>query len=913
MYSKAIRVYPIQDLNRVSDTLREWRRDWRPSKDENIVAYLDNASYYKGGKYEDLLKEWSWSVKYCAPNSHATHPAEPFNRVLLFTTRSLLEDAQLPLTYWNFAYLTACYLYNRSSSSREAKTPYERHNGVQPDISHLRIFGSPAVMKNHTVNRKLKNRGTDAVFLGYPTRSSYGSYIVLNKDTGAICVTRDVEIFDTIKNRNELKGVADASKRQSTEPVEVTDTQQARAAKVVSAYELVWLPYVISKRNQYGTVSVDQESIESELPDATDDQMPTTFEMEESTSPDSADLGAEMHIQSNANAPSSASTSDEGSTRYPSRIRNARQLMNVNQFGRATDNYDYTAPFTGMVLDKSLIAGIPPDVKEENPSVKRKVPPVVIEEEVAPKDFKDWTNMKATSKYRWWESMNNEWDQLVRTGTFELVPKSEATTSLMGTKWVYTIKGDMSYKSRLCVKGYNEPIESLAEIYSATVWNTTTLAATVVALTLGYETITIDFKQAFVQAELTEEDALYIRPPDGVKIDDNKVIRLRRSLYGLKSASHRWSNVLNETMGKLGFKQSPHDNALYIGKDIIGIGHVDDLRVFGKPDVIEQFVKNLKDRHEITIHIPQEGKEDIYLGNKWEFSKAAKRCKISRTKYIEENLEKYGLKDAKPMNTPMDSGTELLDHDVDEKDPAYQQMIGSLLFVSRIRPDISFAMSQLTRHNHRNGKVHMQNAKRVWRYLKSTKQNAFNLRGADKIEDLELVVWSDASFAPSNDPKRKGTSGTVITLGKTLIGWSSKKQSIAALSSHEAEMIALMYSVQQALATRNMLEDLGVCIKKIRVFSDNQSVIEDIKRGQWTNRTRHLDIRYLRLALLYRTGQISMEYVTTEEMIADSMTKALAAPKFRQFTDLLMNAEASVPARLCGGVMNDDSNMISVE
>ena len=129
---------------------------------------------------------------------------------------------------------------------------------------------------------------------------------------------------------------------------------------------------------------------------------------------------------------------------------------------------------------------------------------------------------------------------------------------------------------------------------------------------------------------------------------------------------------------------------------------------------------------------------------------------------------------------------------------------------------------------------------------------------------------------------------------------------MVALSTHEAEFIAATQGYLEALSVRHLLEELGINVPLIHLFLDNQSVIADIKRGAWSSRTRHLDVRYLFLHEEYKTGFMGVHFLPTQHMIADMNTKALAKPKFQEFRDIVLNGNINIDNYLSGGVVNNN-------
>ncbi|KAJ2945210.1 hypothetical protein O0L34_g9279 [Tuta absoluta] len=162
---------------------------------------------------------------------------------------------------------------------------------------------------------------------------------------------------------------------------------------------------------------------------------------------------------------------------------------------------------------------------------------------------------------------------------------------------------------------------------------------------------------------------------------------------------------------------------------------------------------------------------------------------LDQTKYIEKVIEKFGMTDAIPVSTPMEPGMKLTIPDKDDEKPdlPYQQLIGSLMYIAiGTRPDISYAVSYLSQFNGHYGEVHWKAAKRVLRYLKATKDLKLNFKNGDGYP----TGYADADYA-SNVVDRRSYTGYVFKMCSAAISWESKKQRTPALSTTEAEYMAL--------------------------------------------------------------------------------------------------------------------------
>ncbi|GKF57974.1 hypothetical protein Tco_0171511 [Tanacetum coccineum] len=141
----------------------------------------------------------------------------------------------------------------------------------------------------------------------------------------------------------------------------------------------------------------------------------------------------------------------------------------------------------------------------------------------------------------------------------------------------------------------------------------------------------------------------------------------------------------------------------------------------------------------------------------------------------------------------------------------YHGMIGSLMYLTSSRPDLNYAVCLCARYQAKPTKKHLQAVKQIFRYLNET---------------INMGLWylKDTDHARCQDTRRS-TLGSAQFLGDKLVSWSSKKQKITAISSTEAEYIALSGCCSQILWMRSQLTDYGFKFNKIPLYCDNKSAI----------------------------------------------------------------------------------------
>ncbi|KAK2389918.1 putative mitochondrial protein [Trifolium repens] len=208
----------------------------------------------------------------------------------------------------------------------------------------------------------------------------------------------------------------------------------------------------------------------------------------------------------------------------------------------------------------------------------------------------------------------------------------------------------------------------------------------------------------------------------------------------------------------------------------------------------------------------------------------------------------------------------------------YRSMIGSLLYLTASRPDITYVVGVCARYQADPKVSHLTQVKRILKYVNGTCDYGIMY---SHCEDSTLYGYCDADWAGSADD-RKSTSGGCFFLGTNLISWFSKKQNCVALSTAEAEYIAVGSSCSQLVWMKQMLKEYDVEQDALTLYCDNMSAINISKNPIQHNKTKHIDIRHHFIRDLVENKIVTLEHVGTKEQVADIFTKALDAVQFEK-------------------------------
>jgi hypothetical protein len=299
-----------------------------------------------------------------------------------------------------------------------------------------------------------------------------------------------------------------------------------------------------------------------------------------------------------------------------------------------------------------------------------------------------------------------------------------------------------------------------------------------------------------------------MRQPKGLEAQgkEHMVCLLKRAIYGLKQAGREWYEHLCGIMFTIGFTRCRVEHAVfykYTGKDALIVAvDVDDMTLAGNSKSV---ISIFKDQLRRELKIKDLGELKWLLGIEVKRDRTRRTISFSQSSYIDKIIARFGLQDAKPLSTPLDphhhlsiSQSPSTPHQFEAmRNVPYREAIGSLMYAALgTRPDIAFAISLLSQFMQNPGHLHWEAVKRVLRYLKGTRDKwlVFGDRQNDSQGTLE--GFADADWGLQEH--RHSISGYLFTIDGGVILWSLKKQSIVALSTTEAEYIAVTHTTKEA-------------------------------------------------------------------------------------------------------------------
>ncbi|KAL6311476.1 hypothetical protein AAG906_012064 [Vitis piasezkii] len=768
----------------------------------------------------------------CIDTPEQNGVAERKNRHLMEVARSLMIASNVPKQLWGEAVLTATYLINRMPSRiLRFKTPCQILLAAYPSariISSIpiKVFGCTAFVHIHKSQRsKLDSTATKCIFLGYsPNQKGYKCY---SPTTKKFYTSMDVTFFE---NQPFYPKTAIQGENWSTDEFQFWETE------------------------------ISTTPLSSSLPPQTD----TTLSVPENNSLDVPSVTPESTTQ--------------GSKEVI--VYSRKNLKEKPEKPPQKEPEDSTPPEQNQELDQdpsnpnSQPSNTIYDLNSSNDLDDLDQPIALRKDDRIPSNIQE-----ALQQPKWKTAVQEEIQALEKNGTWEISELPEGKRPV-GCKWIFTVKhnpdGSINrFKARLVAKGftqsygidYEETFAPLAKLNSIRVLLS-------VAVNLDWNLHQLDVKNAFLNGELEEE--VYMKIPPSMETPENsgKVCKLRKSLYGLKQSPRAWFDRLTRVVKKHGFIQCQADHTLFMkhskeGEMTLFIVYVDDIIITGDD---EEGIGNLKKLLAREFEIKDLGQLRYFLGMK--VGRTKEGIVVTQRKYVLDLLQETGMLGCKPVDTPMDPIGKI-DKDNDshptDKD-RYQRLVGKLIYLTHTRPDIGFAVSMVSRYMNNPTERHMKVVYRILQYLKKSPGRGLYFK---KTSSREVEVFTDADWARSLT-NRRSTTGYCSYVWGNLVTWRSKKQSVVARSSAEAEFRAMAHGICEGMWLQRILKELGIISNSTMiVLCDNKATISIAKNPVQHDKTKHVEIDRHFIKEKLEGGTIRLMYIPSSRQTADILTKAL--------------------------------------
>lgn len=879
--------------------------------------HADNGRFVDNAWIQDLAKHRQ-TITYCGVNAHFQNGiAERRIRDLKEQTRTMLLHAQhrwpdaISTALWPYAMRQACEIFNVAphlQGEHKGDTPYRLFTGidVSPEMRHYHTFGCPTYVLDNDLQQgkgilAWMSRARVGINLGLSPTHARSVSLVLSLRTGLASPQFHVkhdDLFETTIKRAAgvmLPKSQWQTKAGLTATAETTvNTKRAKKIREVAADEttvpnreptISEPPSVEDKPRQEQTEEPDDE--ESLTPSAADSITPT---------PPGAQQSDPVEIEQ--------VRTRAGRTIRPTQRMRESYMQRAWACWSATTNEDTKRSDQYAVFEN-----------REYEIQQNAADPLCFAATADPDTMYLHQAMKEPDKAQFLQAMKDEVESHLKNKHFVII-KREAVPKgvrVLGSVWAMKRKRRIltrevyKWKARLNVHGGQQELGvNYWETYAPVVnWSSLRMFL-VISILQGWHTRQIDFVLAYPQAD--SECDLYMEIPRGFHVNGDKkgyVLLLKKNIYGSKQAGRVWNKHMDKGLRKIGFIPSIVDPCVYYRNKTIFMVYVDD-GIFAGPDKVDinQCIQLLAKEFNLT----DEGSLTDYLGVLVE-AQPDGTIKLSQPHLIEQILNDLWFTErTKTKPTPAPAGR-LLTRDQDAEAMAddfhYRSVVGKLNFLEKsTRPDISVAVHQCARFSADPKQSHADAVRYVGRYLQGTKDRGIIMRPDDT---RSFECYADADFCGQYDPyaedkdvdaqSARSRTGFVITYAGCPILWASKMQTETAMSTTEAEYIAISEAFRSLLPMMDLVDEAraagvpiisGTPVVRCKAFEDNSGALALARLPKIRPRTKHINVKYHHFREAVASGRVNVVYVETENQLADTFTKATPRDLFERLRSLLI-------------------------
>ncbi|SGZ34054.1 BQ5605_C079g12960 [Microbotryum silenes-dioicae] len=800
-HSRKLWAYAIDHKSDVFPIFQTWLAEVELATNARLrILRTDNGGEYRSNAFTEFCKSKGIRRQYSIPYTPQQNGrAERVNLSIVEGVLALLADARLPATFWDEAAAYFVYCKNRCSHSALAKqTPEFVWNGQRTTATALHPFGCTAWLTvAPDLRSKLDPKAARVIFTGYDLASK--AFRFFDHSINKIVLGRNATFLD-----NDFPGLP------VTTPVDADDTD--RQTPLVRSAHMD----VSSSLDDSAMSAVDV------APGYTGGSLLNSTDTRSSSSPSLSPFSSPA--TSSARDPS-LNDSDDPLDLLSSNTAVRLNLLDVH---RSDDDTPETQAPAIDFLSRHHRAFIATD--DDDPTLDAIEPVKSITS-----DPQTWREAMSSDEHNIWAEAAAEFTAMRDDfKVFTIEPRSSVPpgATIVTSKFVWKTKRNAAKPSH----------PSPASPPFAASW---LLPAN------GYHVHQADIDKAYLHGELDHD--IWMTTPRGFDFPSDKVLRLRRSIYGLKQAGRIWNRHIDTSLRNLGYKATGTDHCIYSRIDDQQRPHyialyVDDLLIVSPHlDEIERVICGLEQRYGVKRLGPAEYILGIQIRRLDDGSIA-----LSQERYIMDVLARFHFDTTTRGTTvPMTPGlslTAIPGQGTERIRSWYLQAIGSLLYISLgTRPDIAFAVSYLSRFANNPGRRHWIAVKHVLRYLRATyRDELLYARGPAKVTGV--VGYSDANWGACVDT-------SISTMGY--------RQTRVADSTTDAEYLALSHAGKES--------------------HDNEAAAAVAHDPVRTSGTRHIRLREHFVRDMVNRGDISLSHVGTADMVADVFTKALG-PRFLEST-----------------------------
>lgn len=856
--SRHTTVIPIRTKRDASEEVLNYVSRFERQTDRTVKSiHSDGGSEFdKAFKHLERLGVDSSRTTPYTPQSNGL--AERSHGIILSMARTCLSQAGLPFGYWNYAVWHVADCKNAVVHSATGKIPHEVLYGEPaPYLHHLKPFGCQVYYQKPVRKHKtFEERSRSGMCLMHDAGGLY--YICCDPSGDAKVIrTKHVRFIE-----DHFPAKLDHCKQRG--PTVNTDSE--------------------SDENAYSSSDESTDS-DSDCGEVELDDNHTSYGIPSSEPSSSSDTGGEDGNEDADNGDDISHPSDDDPLITKALTYTPARPSRYGESDGDADHQEETDRTRGGDSRYSLRDNPRPPVRYTNMAL-----PKVVTTGDEPKLS---VALRSTERDYWLEAIREEFDTLEENGTWEVVENVPRNAKVLPSGIILRIKRDEDndparFKARLVARGNFQTILELEmDLYAPVACIEMVRLMIAVAVALRLDIHQIDVKGAFLHAQLPDGEEIFMRLPKipGLDSVSGKLVRLIKSLYGLRQAPRLWYQCFAEAVLGLGFKRAESSFCLFVKETPTGaiyvIVYVDDILIIGKPDGIRE----TKDEFKKLFTVTDLGVCHYFLGMKLDYSTDG--LLLSQSGYTERVIEAANMVQCKPARTPLPLSHPLYEkrepttdsEKMEMQDIPYRNLLGKLLYLAnRTRPDLAVAVSLLAKFQNDPAPRHWKALKHVVRYLKGTPRYGLIFPSGGSTKDL--VVHCDADWGRDLE-KRRSRTGYVIYYESAPVLWKSKLQTATATSTCEAEFAALSDCVRDIGWMRRILMDAHQSPNgPTRVYQDNLGTISWSADMIGLRKVKHVQIKFNNVCDEVENRSVNVDYIPSSENRADSLTKVLIGEQF---------------------------------
>ena len=842
------------------------------------------------------------------PNQNSV--AERSNLTLASMARAMLLDADLSSWFWPFAIQTAVHIKNRVPHSNLPLhvTPYELWHHEKPNLAYFRVFGS------HCTSRVLSNSltkfepcGESGRFLGYANDSK--GYIIWTTGPsghgGSVKIHRDVHFHDRPDTSPEHiqtgidfdplpvhddRLLSPSKEEHVDRNTSRFDFQNAYASS--SPLRSYIVAYSFTSDVHPSTVVPHHSSLPSSVPGETNNSLIPAYDSYVSSFLilSHCVFLSDSPLMSDTVEPLASGTTNprpKRNVRLPKKYSDyvhsdtlVQQLLVLGEEEVSVQLNDETSFFSAIssvASTDALLCSLQDDGASDPSNISEA------------RQSKYWTE--------WLSAIHEELESLKSKGVYEEVDTLPPGRKAVACKWVLHVKRDKDgsisrFKARLVAKGFTQiPGQDFTCTFAPIAHWDSIRSPLCIAANRDYSIRQLDVKSAYLNGPLEEE--IYMKAPDGFT-SSSRFWLLHKGLYGLRQAGRQWYLTLHQAYSDIGFSRCDSDWSVYTRRSpsafSMSATSVDDIIVASDSQQESDLcARQINDKFLTTDC----GDAEWILGCRITRCRSKRLLMIDQSQFVCSILRDFGLENCNPVKTPCPDWR--LTKDMCPRNDAeqeianalpYRTLVGKCMYLATCtRPDIAYAVRELARFMSNYGVQHFAAAKFLLRYLQGTRSQGIVYGNSVNISPT-FFSFADSDWAMSEG--RKSVSGYVVMCADGPISWSSKQQTVVALSSCEAEYISCAHCARQIIWLRSLFSELGYPQNGPSVLRcDNQGTVICTHDPHDHNKMKHIDIRIHFIRDCVNRQLINVEHIPGVENPSDILTKPLQWVTHRKWLHLL--------------------------